>query len=609
MSLIINDLEIKTCIMIQKIKSWFSTNVINKTIRIILLLIVFTIIVQARFNRSEGVIIWDIKSYYAYLPATLIYNDLSFEFMDDGSGKFSKWIWPFESPSGKKAIRASMGMSILYSPFFLVGHLVALLTNYEADGYSRPYHVALNFSAMFYLWLGLLCLARVLRRFFSDNIVAFTLFAVVIGTNLFYYTTREAPMSHSFGFSLFAIFLWLTVRFYEKPSIKRIIHAGLIAGLIALVRPTNIIILLVFFLWGISSFSDFKDRVMFFLKKYYWVLIMAAVFILVWIPQFIYWYSISGKIFYFTYGEKGDSFFFQNPQIFNILFSYKKGWLVYTPIMILAFIGLFYTPKRVPGALLPIAVFKIVNIYILASWWSWWFGGGFGLRAFVESYALMALPMACMIDYAYKQKKALRSIIIGVFVLLIAFNQFQTIQYNNNAIHWWWMNKEAYWETFLKPYPTERFWVVVTLPDYEAARQGIYRELKSPEALKWEERGEEWFTWKKPIPERNIKNWLARKIENDSSFVESYSEIIHEDIDTGSEEAIEQKANELFNAKGYEYWDKTMAIDIIMEEISSKDKMMSNIEEKAKASGISVDSQLVKDAEWLYDKERNSGFL
>ena len=465
--------------MIEKLKRWFEKGLIKKTIGFIILIIAITILIQARWNRSEGMIFWDVKSYYSYLPATFIYQDLSFEFMEQGG--FGKWIWPFETPNGKKGIRATMGMSVMYSPFFFVGHIIALLTPYEANGYSKPYHFTLSFSALFYLWIGMLLLANVLRRYFNDKVIAFTLFAVVIGTNLFFYTTREATMSHSFLFSLLALFLWLTVRFYERPTIKRIILAGLVAGFITLIRPTNIIILLVFFLWDIKSFSVFKDRFMFFINRYHWVLLMALAFIIIWIPQFFYWHYISGKIFYFTYGEAGGRFFFNNPQIYNILFSYKKGWLVYTPIMIFALIGIFMLLKRKPGLFLPLLLFKIVNIYILASWWSWWFGGGFGLRSFVESYAFLSIPLACFVDFGFRQKKVLRAIIILVLSLLIAFNQFQTIQYNNNAIHWWWMNKEAYWETFLKLKPTERFWLVVTLPDYDAAREGIYRELKSPD--------------------------------------------------------------------------------------------------------------------------------
>jgi hypothetical protein len=588
---------------INRVFNWFSKNIIKATIGIIILIITITIFVHGRYNSSDGLIFWDVKSYYSYLPATFIYHDLSFGFMEDGG--FGKWIWPFETITGKKGIRATMGLSVMYAPFFFVGHLIALITPYEATGYSKPYHFALAFSSMFYLWLGLLLLAKVLRRFYADKVVAFTLFAVAIGTNLFFYTTREATMSHSFLFSLFALFLWLTVRFYEKPSIKRILLAGAVAGFITLVRPTNIIVLVVFFLWGISNLKDFRERLMFFIQRYYWVLLMASVFILVWVPQFFYWHYISGKIFYFTYGEAGGRFFFNNPQIYNILFSYKKGWLVYTPLMIFALIGFFMLPRRQPGQFLPLLFFKLINIYILASWWSWWFGGGFGLRAFVESYAFLALPFAAFVEFGYRQKKkTLRHGIIFVLSVLILFNQFQTRQYNNTAIHWWWMNKEAYWETFLKLRPTERFWIVVTLPDYEAARQGIYRELKSPQALEWERRNMEWFTWRQPIPEDRIILWLTQKFENDSIYSKMITASDFEMHGLDTAHVAKAKARELYHEKGYEFWDKEMAVEMIMQEVSKKTNLMKSIEKKALENDIAVDSQLVLDALWLFRHER-----
>ncbi|MFP4289710.1 MAG: hypothetical protein ACLFQS_10675 [Bacteroidales bacterium] len=584
----------------KKIISWLNTNIVNKTIIFILIVIITTIFIHARFNKSEGVIIWDVKSYYSYLPATFIYQDLSFGFMDEDPQKFNKWIWPFESPLGIKSIRASMGMSVLYSPFFFIAHVVALLTPYEADGYSTPYHFALNFSAMFYLWLGMIFLVKVLRRYFNDKIIAFTLLAVVLGTNLFFYTTREAPMAHSFGFSLNAIFLWLTVKFYDSPSLKRIIIPGLLAGFIALVRPTNIIVLVIFFLWGVQSFAGFRDRIVFYLRRFHWVGIMAAAFILVWVPQFFYWHYISGQIFYFTYGEKGDGFFWHNPQIWNILVSYRKGWLVYTPLMLFAMIGIFFLPKKVPGSFLPILLFKLINIYILASWWSWWFGGGFGLRSFIESYAFLSLPFATFVSFSAKQKKFISIPVLGFLTLLIVYNQFQTRQYNNNAIHWWWMNKEAYWETFLKLHPTKRFWEVVTLPDYDAARQGIYRELKSPQLLKKEaiEQGE-WFSWRQHIPREMILDWLTQK------QIEAIKDSIPEG-ETDITDIAKLRAQKLYLEEGYIYWDRKYAIEMIKEEITGKEDYMEYLKEKALKNNNPLDSQIVIDARWIFENNRES---
>jgi hypothetical protein len=441
--------------------NWLKKNPVKKTIVFLLIFIALVNLSHNRYNRPDRVIEWDIISYYAYLPAVFIYHDLSLQYRGENIEKFGNLIWPLPGPTGKDVIVTSMGMSFLYAPFFFVAHLVALLVPYyEADGYTTPYRFALTFSALFYVWLGLIFLAKILRRFFNDNVTAFTMIAMVAGTNLLYYSTYEAPMSHAFNFALIIVFIWQTIRFYEDPGLKKIILAGAMAGLIALIRPTNIIVLLIFFLWDIRSFDDLKERFLFFLRKYQWVLVMALMFILTWVPQFIYWYNQAGTILYFSYGAKGDRFYWDNPQIINILFSYRKGWLLYTPIMLFSFVGLFMmlAKDRFKGFFLPIFLFKVLNIYILSSWWSWWFGGGFGLRAFIDSYALLALPFAVLVDATLKSRLWKKLPIMLALWALVAFNLFQTWQYQNQLIHWDSMNKEAYWINFLKTKHTTEYW-------------------------------------------------------------------------------------------------------------------------------------------------------
>ncbi|MGC9375689.1 MAG: hypothetical protein ACP5DQ_11690, partial [Bacteroidales bacterium] len=367
---------------------------------------------------------------------------------------------------------------------------------------------------------------------------------------------------------------------------------GMVSGLITLIRPTNIIVLVLFFLWNITSIKDFKDRVLWFLKEYKLILIMASAFILIWIPQFIYWYWVSGKIFYFSYGEIGGKFFFLNPQIKNILISYKKGWFVYTPIMLFAFAGIFTLPKLRKGLFIPIFIFSIINIYILASWWCWWFGGSFGLRAFIDSYAIMAIPLGAIIT-RFSFKKYLKIISFGFISVLILFNIFQIQQYTHQAIHYWWMNKEAYWETFLKLRPTERYWQLITLPDYEKARKGIYVEIK-PEYEKKANNN---------IPsEKEILNHISENIKKDSvqiSMLESKAEEKGINIDS----LIIALAKEIYYQDSAKY-KRELIIQNLIFSIKNNADLLEQIEKKAKKRDISIDSMIVLDAIWLYENNK-----
>ena len=575
------------------IKNLVAKNLSGLCIIVITISTIFLNFSHHRWQKDDRVIEWDVKSYYAYLPATFIYKDLSLQFRRDNIEKFRDLIWPVETPTHKLAIVTTMGLSFLYAPFFAIAHIYSLISEYDADGYSLPYRFALVFSSLFYVIIGLIFLQKTLRKYYKEDIVALVVTAIGIGTNLLYYYSYEAAMPHAYNFALISLFVFLTIRFYEYPSSKKIFWLGLVSGLITLIRPTNIIILILFFLWNITSGKDFKNRVSYFLKEYKLVLLMIAGFILIWIPQFIYWYWVSGKIFYFSYGEVGGKFFFLNPQIKNILISYKKGWFVYTPIMLVAFIGIFTLPKQKKGLFLPVLLFTLLNIYILASWWCWWFGGSFGLRAFIDSYAIMAIPLASIIS-TLSFKKYLKYLSFGFISLLIVFNIFQIQQYTNQAIHYWWMNKATYWETFLKLRPTERYWELVTLPDYDKAREGIYVEIK-PEYKKKE---------KKPVIPSKEK-MIAHIIENIKNDSIQYSDLEIEAKTSGVtiDSILITKAEEIYLINSTEY-KRELIIENLINSLRNNSELMEQIEKKAKKREISIDSMLVLDAIWLYENNK-----
>ncbi len=131
--------------------------------------------------------------------------------------------------------------------------------------------------------------------------------------------------------------------------------------------------------------------------------------------------------------------------------------------------------RRSPHAL-AITVFVPLNIYIIFSWWCWWYGGGFGQRAFIDSYALMAVPAAALLQDAFTTgRKWLKGGIIAVWSLLFLLGIYNNIQYYYGAIHWDSMTKEAYFDSFGRVRPSARFNELLKAPDYEKARKGADR--------------------------------------------------------------------------------------------------------------------------------------
>lgn len=440
---------------------------------IFIVLVSFNCAKNIKYWKAEKVIKWDVISYYGYLPATFIYKDHTLKFMDHYKGPHKYTIWGNDLPNGNKIIMTSMGMSMLYAPFFFIAHLYALNSDYDAGGYSVPYHLAIIISSIFYFLLGLIFLSKLLLKFFNHNISSLVILMISVGTNLFFYATYEAGMSHQYSFALITMFLWYTIKWHQNPKTIYAFILGLLIGLISLIRPTNIVVSLFFILYGITNLSNFKQKFSLFISKYIHVIIIILICFFVWIPQFIYWKSVTGSFIYYSYGEE-NSFFFNNPRILKGLFSYRNGWLVYSPVMIFSIFGMFILWKNHKNWQLPIVITFLTFIYLIFSWWCWWYGGSFGSRAMIDMYSLLALPCAAFLSYIIKLKlKWIKYPVILLAITLTLAGIHHTDKRIGSSIHYDSMTKEAFWASYFKRGPNATFYDKLRAPDYEKARQGI----------------------------------------------------------------------------------------------------------------------------------------
>ncbi len=410
----------------------------------------------------------DMFAYYVYFPATFVYQgDYSFAFTETIPENRPHYFSPFTVPAtGKKFNKMTIGMAILYAPFYIAAdkYIEYLEPNTKRDGYSLPFRVAMKYATLIYVLIALFLLRRFLKRYFDDEIVALTLLGLLLGTNLFYYTVHEGMMTHAPNFLLYSLFLYLTQLWYEKPRGRTLLFLGLTLSLITLVRPTNIIIGLFFLLFGLSNFDEIKARATLFYEKkgQFSLAIFAA--IALFFPQLYLWKIKTGQWLFFSY--IGERFYWSEPALIQGFFSYCKGWFVYTPLMFFATIGLFFVKKYAKNWFLPLIVFFALNSYIVLSWWSWWYGGGFGLRAFVESAAPMSIGLAAFFTFLKEKTRYWRLSFIP-FLFIIALNLFQTRQYFKGAIRWNGMTKERYWGIFGKYYLT---------PEEHAIYNDMYEE-------------------------------------------------------------------------------------------------------------------------------------
>lgn len=410
-------------------------------------------IVSSNLNWTRGhwkfILQADAKGYYAYLPATFIYHDLNFGFFDHiEREKYHDpdLFYDYRADhEGQTINKYYCGTALAQLPFFLTAHLVTRLTGLDLDGYSRWYMISVNLAALFYLWLGLLFLLKLLETYsISQNNQALTLLSLAFGTNLFYYTVGEPGLSHIVSFAAIASFLWTIRAYFSDAKNNHLILLGLLLGVIVLIRPVNgLVLLLVPFLAGSKKrLSDGLQT----LKSRRNALLLSLLTMLMVISIQLVIYKISaGSFLIYSYGEEG--FNFLDPHIYDILFSYRKGLFVYTPMYLLSLGGLWYLHQKSVFLGWTALGFFFILTYILSSWWMWYYGGSFSSRVFVEYLPFFGVSLAFLLNETQRQKRHL--VMIMIFVLIVIC-QIQTYQYRYYEIHWSEMTKEAYWDVFLR---------------------------------------------------------------------------------------------------------------------------------------------------------------
>lgn len=401
-------------------------------------------------DRWKGIIETDGKGYYAYLPAIFIYNDLNFGFFDKiEKEKYydENLYYDYRAVAGTKTInKYYCGTALAQLPFFLIAHTISYLCGYEADGYSALYPILINIGALFYMALGLLYLNAILTLYRVHAwSKAFTLFASVFGTHLFYYAVVEPGLSHIFSFAFVSMFLYYSIRYFSTFQNKYILFLSLILGIIVLIRPVNGLII---FIWPFTAMNweTFRQGIRRATQQKIIGVAAGCSFLLMISIQLIIYKISTGSFMIYAYREEG--FNFLSPHIIDILFSYKKGLFLYTPLLLLSLSGGYFLLKSSPFAFYAWFGFFALITYVFSSWWMWYYGGSFSGRVFVEYIPLFMILLALTLKGLHSgwQKRLYNTLVI----VLILICQIQTYQYRYYQIHWSDMTREKYWDVFLR---------------------------------------------------------------------------------------------------------------------------------------------------------------
>lgn len=427
-----------------------AAQVFSRTGILLGLVVCFAVVMNIRLYKHfwQYSIISDGRGYYAYLPAFFLYNDLNFGFYDKVDAEFTDSHNRADyrvTIDGKIINKYFCGTALLQTPFFLAAKFSGSFAS-DYSGYTKRYVAFMHIGALFWLGFGLYCLRKFLLRYNATPVIA-TLICLLIlfGTNLFYYVVAEPMMSHVYSFALICCFLLQSNKWMQEGKPLQFTSLAALLALIILVRPVNVLIVLWLFVEA-GSMSAFISRIRETVKKPLTVVASVLLFAGILSIQPLIWKAQTGSYFIDAYG--GEGFRFDSFHFFDFLLSYRKGLFVYVPLTLLALAGLIPFYKQHKMRAIYTVVFLVVVIYVLSSWWMWYYGGSFGPRVMIEFLPVFALLLLLLFN-ALKSKFQ-RISVAAVTVLIVAFCQFQTLQYRYETIHWSEMNKEKYWDVFLQ---------------------------------------------------------------------------------------------------------------------------------------------------------------
>ncbi len=394
---------------------------------LLIIAIAFTAFFFTEYGQHKNAFHADSLGYYSYLPS--FFNLKNFDSINSlpQNGTIPGSVLDYfntrvqlraKSKKGYAMAPYSYGVAFFQLPFYAIAEGFFWIKNIKSTGYSDLHHSMIVVSNFFYVFLGLLLIFRILSRAFNVDTALFTVSMLLLASNLFWFTTLQFGMAHPVIFFLVALLIYTTVLFYDEPSFLK---AGLIfftLGFITIIRPTDILFALIPIGYNIRNLQDIKERLRLIRVHIKKIICTAPLFIVPFLPQLLYWKKYSGSFLFYSYA--GEGFDFLHPRLFDGLLGPNNGWLLYSPIWILA-IAILFTKKDLKGFKSTIVLLLPVYIYLIYSWSCYQYINGFGSRPMLHMYPLLAIPLATTIEAAFKLKWS-RVVLIGVCSFLVYHN-------------------------------------------------------------------------------------------------------------------------------------------------------------------------------------------
>lgn len=378
----------------------------------VILFIISVTIFLIHFLKVKHGIYGDGNGYYSLAHTLFFQRNLNFvpiyyslSHFQGVSYEFSRVFWnTSKTVTGVLNNPWLIGTSLFWLPSFFVISTLNFIFNSRLGMFSPLYEIGSGVTGILLVLFGLSLLESYLRNYFDKRVSSYTILCIFFASQLFYYASFEPALSHQVSFFLVSLFFFLSI----KKRTNRIISLamGFTAGLLSITRMGDDLLLLP---WVVLKFWEWMRT-----KKYSYIIWFILAFCISLIPQLFLQWGMYGNVLQNPYlqGEKGTPHFFTLSSIANQLFSFKGGFLLWSPLFALGIYGLIKTRKS------RFTLIILGSFTLLISSWETQVPAGFGNRFFISTIPFIA-PGVAYFFKKYENKTLIYSILCFVWNIFL----------------------------------------------------------------------------------------------------------------------------------------------------------------------------------------------
>ena len=383
----------------------------------------------------------DGQSYYAYVRSGFIDGDLNLYNEDGTYNLYRQPMTPHNArtSAGYAHSQFSVGPAILWTPFFLIGHVWAGVAGLPQDGYVFPYLLSTTLGTAFYGAWGLYLTYYLVKAYSSSRNAAWATLALGLGSGVTFYVYKDATYSHALSFFTVSLLLhwWQKTRKKDPWAISRMLLLGGLVGLAALVRWQNLLFGVIPGLEiAVEAFRAIRSRSPGCLRRVLRsVGSVSAGAVIAFSPQFFTWQVLYRR--WVLVPQGGGFLRWLSSEVVSVLFSPYHGLIPYTPVALLGIIGLILLMRK--RVLTGVACAAAVGLQLVVSGAvaDWWAGYSFGMRRMINCTSILALGIGVLLEHI-KDRIHLQRALKLLIIVLVLWNLLLVIEVGQRS----WLDPE-----------------------------------------------------------------------------------------------------------------------------------------------------------------------